>query len=77
LVIITATSVGTYKWAKSALAPKPTFVAFSGVGNAAMDQGRIASLVEFEVHLDPNVGQGFYYITTSEPSLIGAQRSQL
>ena len=77
LVIITATSVGTYKWAKSALAPKPTFVAFSGVGNAAMDKGRNVSLVEFEVHLDPNVGQGFYYITTSEPSLIGAQRSQL
>ena len=75
LVIITAISVGSYKWAKSAFAPKPTFVAFSGVGNAAIDKGRIASLVEFEVHLDPNVGQGFYYITTSEPSLIGAQRS--
>ena len=75
LVIITATGVGTYKWAKSAFAPKPTFFAFSDVGNTTMDQGSLTTLVEFEVHLDPNLGRGFYDTMTHEPTLIGAERS--
>ena len=75
LVVTVVALVVTYKAAKWAYTPKPTFVAFTDVGTATMDQNQIAPLSDFELHLDPNVGEGSYDISKSEPSLIRDERS--
>lgn len=75
LAIAAVVLVSSYKAVKWAYTPKPTFVAFTDIGTATMDQNQITPLSDFELHLDPNVGEGSYDISKSEQSLIRAERS--
>ena len=76
LVIFTAGGIGAYKAVKWAFAPRPTFVPYIDPGRAELAQGSAMPLINFELHLDPNAGNGSYEIIKSGPDLIGAERSQ-
>jgi len=75
LVIFSAGAVGAYKAVKWAFAPRPTFVPHIDLGRAGLAQGSAMPLIKFELHLDPNAGNGSYEIMKSGPTLIGAERS--
>lgn len=76
LVIFTVGGIGAYKAVKWAFAPRPTFVPHIDPGRAELAQGSAVPLIEFELHLDPNAGNGSYEIIKSGPALIGTERSQ-
>lgn len=75
LAVTVGALVLSYKAAKWAYTPKPTFVAYTDVGTATMDQSSTAHVIDFELHLDPNVGEGSYDISKTEPNLIRAERN--
>ena len=77
IVLVVLLIAGILKVMKSAVPPRPSFTSQIDVGSTAMDQANNASLVNAELHLDPNVREGLFDVSYSEPSFISAERSQL
>ena len=76
ILVVLILLAGIYKIVSHAITPKPSFVAQTDLGTASMDQTGVARLIEFELHLDPNVREGDFDILHGERSLIRAERSQ-
>jgi hypothetical protein len=65
---------GAYKVLKSLFTPEPTFVAYPEIGSGSIKDAGAASLIQFEINVNPNLAEGFYDIMTNAPNLISAER---
>jgi hypothetical protein len=75
LVSFTILGVGGYKIVKWAFTPKPTFVSHMDVGTVTTDHSGATPLIDFELHLDPNMRSGLYGLLPNGPGLIERSHS--